>query len=326
MREIVRILCGSHLYGTNVESSDRDYKIVYIPDGKRILLQKADRLDPLDMVEPVKRLVADVGEPLAEHSPDVEFMSLRQYLKLLCQGQTNALDMFFAPREFYVGDPEPEWYTIQALSDRWISKNSAAFVGYCRQQAGKYSVKIDRYEAIKKAVDYLGQQMPLSQKLSALTDLGWLVAQSEHIEQVCKGTTPHNQVSHLSVCQVMVPMGATCALALSTFHHKLADYGKRVRAASNMNEKDWKSMYHAVRVACQAMELMHTGKLTFPRPERRMLKAIRLGKIPFEHVGHMIEKNLEAVQKAVEKSTLPEQPNWDHAEHLVETFYRSAVK
>jgi len=84
-------------------------------------------------------------------------------------------------------------------------------------------------------------------------------------------------------------------------------------------------MYHAVRVAEEALELMQTGKLTFPRPERNLLTAIRLGKIPFEKVSGIIEENLKKVEQAVEKSTLPDQPDWTYADSLVETFYRSAV-
>ena len=40
MNQIVRIEFGSHLYGTATESSDHDYKSVYIPSAKDILLQR----------------------------------------------------------------------------------------------------------------------------------------------------------------------------------------------------------------------------------------------------------------------------------------------
>lgn len=225
MRPIARILCGSHLYGCAVSESDRDYKIVYIPSARNILLQCADKLNLEEALPAVEQLKKDAK---LTKDPEVEFMSLRQYLKLLCQGQTNALDMFFAPRENFVGVPEPEWYTIQAHKNFWVSKNTSSFVSCCRQQ-------------------------------------------------------------------------------------------------TSIDSTDWKSMYHAVRVAEEALELMRTGKLTFPRPERRVLTAIRLGKIPFEKVSAMIEGSLQIIEKAVKESTLQEAPNWDYADRLVENFYRSAV-
>jgi hypothetical protein len=55
------------------------------------------------------------------------------------------------------------------------------------------------------------------------------------------------------------------------------------------------------------------------------LTAIRLGKIPFEKVSAVIEENLKKVEKAVEKSKLREQPDWEYADELVKTFYRNSV-
>jgi hypothetical protein len=85
-------------------------------------------------------------------------------------------------------------------------------------------------------------------------------------------------------------------------------------------------MYHAVRVAHEAMELMETGKLTFPRPERDLLLAIRRGEIPYEEVSQMIEENLIRVEEAVESSQLPEEPDWDFTDRFVERIYRSTVQ
>jgi predicted nucleotidyltransferase len=40
MRLIVEMRFGSHLYGTATPLSDLDYKGVYLPDGRDILLQR----------------------------------------------------------------------------------------------------------------------------------------------------------------------------------------------------------------------------------------------------------------------------------------------
>jgi uncharacterized protein len=225
VRVVARILCGSHLYGTNIRSSDREYKIVYIPEGKRILLQQADKLDPEALPPIVDKLKKDAR---LRANPDVEFVSLCQYLKLLCQGQTNALGMFFAPSKFHVSEPSPEWYTIQKHTPRWISKESAT----------------------------------LSEGLVV-----------EH----------------------------------------------------PMDIKAWKRVYHALRVAEEALEILQTGKLTFPRPEKHILTAILMGKVPFETAIKILVSVRAKGRQAAEESTLPEHPDWKYADILVETFYRSAV-
>jgi hypothetical protein len=56
---------------------------------------------------------------------------------------------------------------------------------------------------------------------------------------------------------------------------KLIDsYGHRSQAAAE-TEVDRKSLMHAVRVYQQAIELLQTGKLTFPRPNREELLAVK---------------------------------------------------
>ena len=226
MREIVRILCGSRLYGCNIPGSDWDYKIVYIPSAKRILLQRGDRLDPEEMPLIVSRLREDAK--LAQ-SPQVEIFSLRRYLGLLCNSSNNALDMFFAPKEFYVGEPASEWYAIQGAVKHWISQNAGALYG--------------KPSPIKEPTDLNG----------------------------------------------------------------------------------WKNLYHSYRVTCQAIELMETGTITFPRPERQFLKAIRLGKIPFPEVSSRIQASREQVLQAAEKSTLFADPDLVYADRIIASCYRSAV-
>jgi hypothetical protein len=305
MKEIARILCGSHLYGTNVEGSDKDYKVVFIPDPEDILLGR--------------------GRGRCEKGPegDVEYMSLQQYLKLLCQGQTVALDMLFAPEACYEGQPEAEWFAIRRHGPSFLSRNCKAFVGYCRQQAGKYVIKLERFQALGKVVEKLQQAPAEARLLEHLEGLLDLVDTEPHMEWVTH-SAKHimKEVAHLSVCQTEVPITATIKLALSTYQRKLDQYGERVRAAEDLGEKDWKSMYHAVRVGHQAIELMETGKLTFPRPERDLLLAIRQGKLPLKEVGETIEENLDKVQEAAEASSLPEEPDWGLAERLTVSFYQ----
>jgi hypothetical protein len=310
MREIARILCGSRLYGTNVRDSDHDFKVVFIPGAQDILLGQ------------VKNVCKKEG------GDDAEYMSYQQYLKLLCQGQTIALDMAFAPRKFHQQEPGPEWYSIDANLGRFLSRNCKAFVGYCRQQASKYVVKKDRLEAVQRIVDVL--KLGDGHGVKKVRDLGGLSSVVNRTPFVCwkDGLEPRKatNVRHLSVCETLIPDTASVKEALRTYEKKLAGYGARVRAGQNAGDADWKSMYHAVRVGYQAIELMETGSITFPRPERNFLKLIRRGRIPLEEVQITIEANLDRVQRAADASELPEQPDWNFADELVVGTYRSATR
>lgn len=313
MREIIRVLCGSHLYGVALPSSDEDVKGVFVPSAQDILLGRS---------KDVRGIRSD--------DQDLELFSLQRFLRLLCEGQTVVMDMIFAPAEFYRQEPSAEWQEIVANRSRFLSKNCKAFVGYCRQQAQKYVVRKERLRAVDNAVSYLASLEDRFPNMAhvPLRDVDTLerfVEANCFTELVGIETAQGAELQHLSVCETMVPVSASIKTALATYRRKAQEYGQRIRGAQEADTLDWKSLYHAVRVAGEAIELMETGKITFPRPDKDLLLDIRQGKLPFETVSRMIEENLIRVEEAVQNSALPEKPDYDFADRLVEEVYRQEV-
>lgn len=322
MREIIRMRAGSHVYGTNVPESDEDFKGIFIPSGDTILLQRAK--------ENISRSTKE--NPLGRNQAgdqDVELFAYHQYLKLLLQGQTVALDMLFTPEEHYVTKPEPEWYSILANKKSFLSKGMKAFVGYCRSQARKYTFKIERYEATSSIVTYLKHWEGMLGGTSSLSEL------SDFLPILCKRApcveiVSINQVSgqplrHLEVAGTKVPFSISLKNARETYELKLKGFGERVKKSQDMDGHDWKSMMHAVRVAHEAVELLSTGHITFPCPEAALLLQIRNGELPYGEVSDLIEHSLTLVEGAVEKSSLPEKPDYELADSLIVGVYRSAA-
>ena len=128
---VVRIEFGSHLYGTNTEKSDHDFKSVYIPSADEILLQRVRDSTGHEVNRPE-------GFKNSPKDTDDEAYSLQRYLTLLLQGQTVAIDMLFAPSPLKTS---PLWEDLKANKHRLLTKRAASFVGYCQAQANKYSVK-----------------------------------------------------------------------------------------------------------------------------------------------------------------------------------------
>ncbi len=322
MREIIRMRAGSHVYGTNVPESDEDFKGIFIPSGDTILLQKAKE----NVTQSTKE---DLLGRNQAGDQDVELFAYHQYLKLLLQGQTVALDMLFTPEEHYMTKPEPEWYAIQANKRLFLSRGVRAFVGYCRSQARKYTLKLERYKATSDILDYLRHWEKMLGGQARLSKL------SEFLPILCKRLAFADVVSvqqvsgpsllHLEVAGTKVPFSISLKNAQETYELKLQGYGERVKKSRDMDSHDWKSMMHAVRVSQEAIELLHTGHITFPRPDAPTLLQIRKGKLPYEEVSGMIEQGLVLVEEAVERSSLPEKPDYAMADSLVIAFYRAAV-
>ncbi len=141
-RTILRLRYGSHLFGTDTPSSDLDLKSIFVPNPRDILLGRVKGAIS------TKRQKA-FGERSLAGEVEEESYSLQRFLALAAEGQTVALDILFAPSSVWVEQPAPEWLEVVANRHRLLTRRSAAFVGYCRQQANKYGIKGSRLEATR---------------------------------------------------------------------------------------------------------------------------------------------------------------------------------
>lgn len=329
MRTIVRIKFGSHLYGTATPASDLDYKSVFVPAGRDILLQrvKATIASHRPKAEGEKNYAGEIDE---------EAYSLQRYLGLAAEGQTVALDALFAPRWAMAEEPAPEWLEIERNRHRLITRKSAAFVGYCRQQANKYGIKGSRVAAARLAytlldagVGTLGATAKLGEietEIRATTN-----AHPEHMALLdIEGATDvhgaRRTIRHWEVCNRKMPLTQTIKSAHEVMRRIVDEYGHRALQAESNQGVDWKALSHAVRVATQAIELLRTGAVMFPRPDAAHLLAIKLGKLPYQQVAEEIDELLPAVEREAEASTLPDSADLEWIDDFVATAYAAATE
>ncbi len=146
-RTIVKMIFGSHLYGTETKDSDRDYKGIFLPTKEQIYLGKI----PKSYNESTKKGSTNKNLPT---DIDTEIYSLHYFIELACQGQTVALDMLHAPDNMIL-ESSTTWSAITANKEKFYTKNLKAFVGYARRQASKYSIRGSRLDTIKKVLTFL---------------------------------------------------------------------------------------------------------------------------------------------------------------------------
>ena len=316
--QLVRMRFGSHVYGTNLPSSDIDYKAVFLPALSDLILQRSVKTSRN----------RSTGDPHTKNSAcdvDEEEFSLQGYMRLLCEGQTIAVDMMFTPASFYDGTPHPVWTEIRRCRSAFLSSGVAAFIGYCRQQANKYGVKGSRMAAARDAVELL-RDLPARDKLSD----HWAAIKSwahgrEHVEIVQRThkSQPDRPVAHLSVCSRMAPENIAAKDALNIYARLWLRYGERARQAMDNRGIDWKALMHAARVLGEAEELLQTGTVTFPRPDREHLLRIRLGELPYKAVAEEIEAGMERLPSLVALSCLREKPDLAAAEKTILSAYEN---
>lgn len=149
-KTIVRMVFGSHLYGCEDETSDKDFKGIFMPTKEQIFLGKIPKVLPTD--EP-KRKKAE-GEKNTADDVDTEIYSLHYFIKLACEGQTVALDMLHAPDAMILGSSDI-WTEIVANKEKFYTKNLKAFVGYARRQASRYGIRSGRLGNLRKVITVL---------------------------------------------------------------------------------------------------------------------------------------------------------------------------
>lgn len=309
---------GSHVYGTNIPTSDRDYKAIYLPSADDILLQriKASTQTKTKKDPHAKNTADDI---------DIETFSLDKYLKLLMDGQTVALDMLFTPEQFWVGDVDPIWYEIRHHKDKFLHSGVLSFVGYCRTQANKYGIKGSRMKAVRSSLEYL--KLSSNYETIRLEDISLdnlIKAHDDKLVKITMCNAPNGKIEpHLDICNRKFGMRTKVEYVVNVLQRIYDEYGERARLAEKNEGIDWKALMHAVRVQCEARELLQTKNITFPRPEKDLLLKIRKGEMDYKDVAKIIEEGLEELEEM--DSDLPEKPDKGFAEELIKGTYAQQV-
>ena len=84
---------------------------------------------------------------------------------------------------------------------------------------------------------------------------------------------------------------------------------------------DVKAAMHVIRLLGEGIEYLNTGKITYPRPNKELLIAIRSGKYDQNFVKDMADILFEDLKRAQRESTLPETVDRDRISALVVNAY-----
>jgi hypothetical protein len=326
MQEIVRMLFGSRIYGTNLPTSDHDYKAVFLPSAKEIIMGTVQ-----NTVQQTTK--ADLTAKSGADDVEVEMMSFKQYLNLLIEGQTVALDMLFTPEEFYISEPHAAWRLIKDNQDKFLHSGVLSFIGYARTQANKYGIKGSRVAASRSATELFAQlilehgaKTKIREAWPAIAE--WAATQTDHVAIVNESmkNQPGVEYKMLEVCNRKVQEGTTLEEGHKVFKRVFDEYGHRALQAETNENVDWKALMHAFRITNQAKELLLTGKVTFPRHDAEFLKEVRTGKVDYKEVATMIENGMQELEKVQLLSYLPKQPDFAFKDQLIFDVYSNIVK
>jgi len=286
---------GSHLYGTDSESSDIDIKGVFLPTTEQCFLNEIP-----------KSLSYSSGKDDSKNSSDdidIELYSLHYYLKLLQKGDTGAIDMLHAPMAVIIQTSEL-WEQLHDDRREFYTTNLSAFVGYCRTQASKYGIKGSRLSDAKKVLDYLEpfKDEENSRKLFEIWDS---LPTGEHIHKI--PSNPELRIDHpmYQVCGRKLQSTVPIWRAYGCINHFYQEYGKRAKLAAENKGINWKAVSHAIRCAFEMHSIYSQGGLTFPLRQADYIKMVKNGERDYKAVAENLETLMDQVENLAANSKYP---------------------
>lgn len=289
MQTIVKMIFGSHLYGTDSPSSDKDYKGIFMPSREEVLLGKI----PKSLSKSTK---TSGDAKNSADDVDEEMYSLHYFIHLACEGETVALDMLHATDEMII-EASDTWCDMVRLRDLFYTKSCKAFVGYARRQAAKYGVKGSRLADAKLLYDFLSTY----DEDDKLKEIWQILPETENISR-------DNNVSPriYNVCGRMIQDTVKIGYARGCISAFINSYGERARLAAENKGVDWKAVSHAFRAAYQMRSIFKNYTIIFPLPEREFLRDVKYGKYEYSRVAPMLDELIDEVEELSRNSSLPE--------------------
>jgi predicted nucleotidyltransferase len=329
---IYKCLVGSHAYGTNVEGSDHDYKMVYIQTPESVLEHGYQ-----EQVNITK---------------DETAYEIRRFIELCCTGNPTMLELLYSPEDCIIYK-HPVFDEIMKHRDSLLSKS-------CRWSFGGYAFsQIEKAEGLNKKMNW--EKTKIERK--SPIDFCWLVLdkqtaiETENLPKqgvypladwlTIKGLTqqnvaltklnhskegyqlyllenPHGIVTDTSndLRTAETPIGitpiATVLFNPDAYSRHCKEYKEYQEWLSKRNVQryvdieghgqqiDGKNLLHCVRLLDVGIEIAEGKGILVRRPNAAYLVEIRKGKHNLKAILESCREKLAALDKAYEISNLPD--------------------
>lgn len=305
------LLCvhGSTLYGTSTPQSDADYKGIYKASLQDIVLGRVQ--DTIDCGSKGR------SDKSRNNSNDVDcaYKELRKFINDALDGQIYALDLLFAPKQFWLEYGEI-WEDIIANRSSLLSSNIKPFVGYARQQAAKYGLKGGRLAEVIRFRDWLVEFEP-SVKIGEVFDK-YVVSEYVHLNEVFL-KKQNSSVTYIQVLEKQFQQNHKVGNLAQNLSEWIDKYGGRSREALSNNGVDFKAVSHAIRCLWQAEELLVSGHIELPLINGPYLREVKQGKHAYAELQEILSEGLERLDSI--KSILPEKPDRVFWEAKILSYY-----
>jgi len=310
MKKILELRIGSHLYGTNTLTSDEDYSGVFIPSEDYVFgLLTVNEVDE----SVVSKLATNKNSPDAI---DKKFYELRRFLKLAMDNNPNVIEQVFVNSENIISiDKYGQLILDNALLFPYKGL-TPKFLGYASGQKKRMQVKPENHSALEIGLEYLKNKHEKLRLVDVLNEDGCIktIERMEYCVKIGDMQFPFNTLVKHATKKIQE------RLDTASYRTKMYDlYGYDTKYAS-----------HIIRLLEEGIELVETGKLTFPLKSKDVILDIKAGKYKLNEVIELSEYLEEKFKVVDAKSMLPSKPNFDAinglAKHILQDYFNVKKK
>lgn len=315
---ILEIVSGSHLYGTNIETSDKDYVGIFIPSYFDYLTTDG-YIKELDL-----SIKTTPGKKSKNNADDIDrkFYSYFNYIQLATANNPNLLELLYTNPDNIV---HKNWFGENLIKHRDLFPHKGLvkrFMGYAEQQCHKMEIKSDKYNEMLLILNYLEGCPPKKVLAELQYDNGFIKVLEECKTKEIKQDQLLKKVvrvhdDFLTIGDINIPMNVYVKNAMKRIKNRLSTATHRTELISKYGY-DSKFGMHLVRLLLECRDYLKFGELIFPLKERGFLLDIRHGKYTAQEILKFKDELISEIKSLEPDSRLPEEPRIKEINRFVE--------
>ena len=291
---ILLFKAGSHFFDLNGPDSDTDYRGLYIDPYQDSYEANTDKVYLLDYK------TKEGNEKNSKDDCDVTLFSLTSFIGLLRRGDFNCMEILFTPEDKILYKT-PLFDELVANRNDYLINDTSAFIGFIRKEAKRYGVNIYHYDIQMRFIKFL-EQFPVYDRLADHWDAIKKYAEDHPGEIKFSDSKISNSKSSKNIDAIVIASRmhistGTIKYTTEAISEVCSKYGHRQK---NMAEsgKEFKGLYHSLRLIYEANDLLDYGEFKFPFSEERLkiLWDIKSGNVDQNWLFDTIDEEIEKIR------------------------------
>lgn len=314
---------GSRLYGTERPESDTDYVVIHLPTFESMFYGESNSYKEKYYPDGSE---ANPNAVMGADCVEVEYVALNDFVTRVVAGEVKSIEILFGIVQGRFESVDAEFFQLcTTVTNTPGCLKTGSMVGFAKKSTMDYVLRSERRNAIGDVIDFLSK-FDAELRLDTIVDGVRIIdhVMNAKFENVTFSKVPITSKSSRLVDSMELSgrqfMETTpLRFVMESLRNVFKSFGSRVQSVQRGDVVEMKSFCHAFRTYQQAIELINTNTITFPRPNRVELLKIRNGEINVDDMLSQLKSLYE------EYEAIKTDPVWFDSE-IKQMFLEYAVR